>query len=81
MAHIRIVNVDFTKLPDGQGLYEVGHFRMNTQIHSMGNVSIMASEFPAMSTVVLDMVTKTEVLGYRHIRSRDQCRSYYLRDN
>lgn len=63
MAHIRIVNVDFTKLPDGQGLYEVGHFRMNTQIHSMGNVSIMASEFPAMSTVVLDMVTKTEVLS------------------
>lgn len=62
IAEIRIVNVDFTDAPAGQGLYEVGHFRMDATVESMGSVSIVASGTPAMSTVILDFVTTTEVV-------------------
>ncbi|MDE6158186.1 MAG: hypothetical protein K2F78_08620 [Muribaculaceae bacterium] len=62
VAEIRIVNMDFENLPAGQGLYEPGHFNLNAEIRSEGDMSLLSSpSFPIGATADLSLVTFVDV--------------------
>lgn len=62
VAEIRIVNMDFENLPAGQGLYEPGHFNLNAEIRSEGDMSLLSSaSFPLGATADLNLVTVVDV--------------------
>ena len=60
-AKIRLVAVDFSEADADQGLYERGKFRMESEVNSSGDVSILASDLPVGHVADLELVTKTNV--------------------
>lgn len=54
-VHIHITHIDFTKLPEGQGLKN-GDFNFSSSVVSQGNVSLMISD---LSTTGLSLVNLT----------------------
>lgn len=60
-AKVRLTDVDFSKAPAGQGLYSVGHFRMNADVSSEGLVSISGDDLPYGERAKLELVTRTSV--------------------
>lgn len=62
---LRVAKIDFTKVPAGQGLYEVGHFRLNTSVNASGYVSILGTDIAVGSTANLELFTTTDVISAR----------------
>lgn len=69
-ARLKLVGVDFSKLPAGQGLYERGHFRLDGEVRSYGLVSIDASNIGASGMANITFVTNTNVENARIVGIR-----------
>lgn len=61
VCNIRLTHIDFTSMPEGQGLYERGKFHMDTKVESEGTVSISGEELAVGSTANLELVVTTAV--------------------
>ena len=61
VAKIHLVNVDLTKVPADQGLYERGHFRLQSDIESEGDISIDATGMAIGATANLNLEVITDV--------------------
>lgn len=63
VARIRLLEVDFAAIDDPeQGLYAPGHFRLDSSVESMGDVSLESdSHFPVGSSADLTLVTTTDI--------------------
>lgn len=59
-ARIRLSEVDFSKAQEGQGLYAPGHFRMESEVESRGEISILLSELMG-SVADVDLITMTNI--------------------
>lgn len=53
--------VDFSKVDEGQGLYAPGHFRLDDDISSHGNVSLSAGNLPVGQSANIRLITKTDI--------------------
>jgi hypothetical protein len=58
---IRITKIDLNSLPQGQGLYSVGHFNLNSEVIFNAMVSIAASDIPTGTSANLNLNTQTEI--------------------
>ena len=58
---LRITAIDFTKVAPGQGLYEVGHFRLKTDVESNGTLSITGTELGIGQQADVRLITTTDV--------------------
>lgn len=62
VATVRITAMDFEGLPSGQGLYQPGHFNLNADISSEGNISLLSStSFPVGGIADLSLLTTVDV--------------------
>lgn len=59
--NIKLVKVDFTKLPATQGIYEPGKFLLDCNVLSVGDVAIKAANLPLGSTANLNLHIATEI--------------------
>lgn len=51
---IKIININFRNLPEGEGVYKPGHFKLNSKIDFLGDVSIEnATARPTIAKVVM----------------------------
>lgn len=69
-ARIRLVHVDLTDLPDGQGLYAPGKFLIENQVMSSGNVSLDVADLPAGNRANLTVVSEISVSDARLLKVR-----------
>lgn len=60
-ALIRIKHVDFTQMPADQGIYEPGHFRLDSDVRSQGDITIESSQLAPGASAHLTLETHTEV--------------------
>lgn len=58
---IRLKSIDFSKVPEGQGLIRPGVFSLDTDVTSQGTMSISGSDLDKGSTVHLEAYVKTNV--------------------
>lgn len=61
LTQLHLISVDFSRLPEGQGLYAPAHFRLDGEVRSHGRVAINASDISASGVANVTLVTTTRV--------------------
>lgn len=69
-AQIKLTKIDFTKVPQGQGLYAPGHFLIDSRLESSGNISLTMSDLPVGQKANLTLVTTTKVSAAKILKVR-----------
>ncbi|MEZ3576276.1 MAG: hypothetical protein K1W01_02160 [Muribaculaceae bacterium] len=69
-AQLKLTKIDFTKVPQGQGLYAPGHFLIDNRLESSGNISLMMSDLPVGQKANLTLVTTTKVSAAKILKVR-----------
>lgn len=69
-AKIRLTRIDFTKVPQGQGLYAPGHFLIDSNLESSGNISLTMNDLPVGQKANLTLVTTTKVSDAKILKVR-----------
>lgn len=58
---VLLKEVDFSKVDEGQGLYAPGHFRLDDDIASHGNVSLSPGDLAVGESANIRLITKTDI--------------------
>lgn len=61
VLEINLTAVDLTKIPSGQGLYAPGHFRLDSDIRTLGKISVSSSEVAKGSAAHVTLLTHAAV--------------------
>lgn len=62
-VNVNLTHINLRDLPAGQGLYQIGHFRLNNEIISNGDISLATSDMAVGSTAHLTLLTSSHIMA------------------